>query len=222
MDGLALGAGEGRLGKVTGRAGLGKTRTCQWYAAHNESVYLRVIGPMIDSEAGFLEALCRAMKIMGIPRRRSAMFYAIIDRLTTRPIPVFLDELERVRPKMVDLVRDLSDVSTAPFVLVGEEELETVMRRNRRTWSRTFQAMEFKPVESPDIIYYMKKSADLSIDPSLAAFMHQKSSGDWRLVKSAALSLVQQVNANGKMDVTKQMVTNAFAVGLGGGRNARA
>jgi hypothetical protein len=203
MDGLELGAGEGRLGKVTGRAGLGKTRTCQWYAAHHGCVYMRVI-------------------ISGIPRRRGAMFYAIVDHLTMNPRPVFLDELERVRPRMVDLVRDLSDVSTAPFVLIGEEELDTVMRRNRRTWSRTFQAMEFEPVAPADIVFYLKESAELNLDAALASYMHQKSSGDWRLVKSAALSLVQQVNANGQPEITKQMMENSFAVSLGGGRNGRA
>jgi hypothetical protein len=183
---------------------------------------MRVIGPMVDSEAEFLESLCRAMNISGIPRRRGAMFYAIVDHLTMNPRPVFLDELERVRPRMVDLVRDLSDVSTAPFVLIGEEELDTVMRRNRRTWSRTFQAMEFEPVAPADIVFYLKESAELNLDAALASYMHQKSSGDWRLVKSAALSLVQQVNANGQPEITKQMMENSFAVSLGGGRNGRA
>lgn len=217
MDGLDLGVGEGRLGKVTGRAGLGKTRTCQWYAANHDCVYLRVIGPMINSDTQFLESLCRAMGITGIKRRQGDLFYAIVDALTANPKPVFLDELERVKPRMVDLVRDLSDVSTAPFVLVGEQELDTVMKRNRRTWSRTFQAMDFEPVGAADIVFYLKESAGLGLDSALAAMMHQKSGGDWRLIKSASLSLVQQVNSAGQIDINKQMVKNAFSAGLRGG-----
>lgn len=217
MDALAIGAGEGRLAQIKGRAGLGKTRACQWYAAHNTSVFLRVIGPMVDSPAAFLEQLCLKMNITGVPRRQNAMFNAIVDRLIDNPIPVFLDELERVRPKMLDLVRDLSDVSTAPFVLIGEEELDTVMRRNRRIWSRTFQAMDFEPVQPADIIVYLQGAAELKIDPKLASYMHQRSNGEWRLIKRAAQSLAHQANTNGQPEISKQMVTNAFAVSLGGG-----
>lgn len=216
MEGLALGAGEGRLGKVTGRAGRGKTRTAQWYAAHNSCVYLRVVGPMAASDTEFLESLCRELRIDGVPRRQGAMFQAIIDNLIQKPRPVLLDELERVRTSTVDLVRDLSDISTASFILMGEEELDTVMRRNKRIWSRTYQAMEFEPVGASDIIFYFKESAGLSLEASVAALMHERSGGDWRLIKSAALSLVQQVNANGKPEITTKMVTGAFVrTGLG-------
>ncbi len=210
MEGLALGAGEGRLGKVIGQAGRGKTRTAQWFAAHNDCTYLRVIGPMVNSDTEFLESLCRELRITGIPRRQGAMFHAIVDNLCRDPRPVMLDELERVRPAMLDLVRDLSDTSTVPFVLIGEEELDTVMRRNRRIWSRTFQAIEFEPVGANDIIFYLKESAGLSPAADVAELMRERSSGDWRLIKSASINLVQQANANGSQELTTKMVNAAF------------
>ena len=59
MDGLELGAGEGRLGMVYGRAGRGKTRTSQWYHAHNGGVFLRMQTIWRTSELEFIRALCR-------------------------------------------------------------------------------------------------------------------------------------------------------------------
>lgn len=218
MDGLALGAGEGRLGMVISRAGRGKTRTCQWYAAHQSCTYLRMIGPMLDSEAEFLEGLCRAMEIRNYTRRRGAMFGAIVDRLGHNPHPVFIDEVERAKNKIVELVRDLSDISTAPFVMVGEEELETVMKRNRRVWSRTFQRQDFEAISAADIIFFVKESAGLHLSATQANIAHEESKGDWRDVKRAALALVQQVNANSKPDISDKMVRLSFKVGLQGGK----
>ena len=216
MNGLALGEGEGRLGAVSGRAGLGKTRTAQRHAAHNGCVFMRVVGPMLASETQFAEGLCREMKLAGVPRRSGAMFYAIVDKLQTDSCPVFIDEADRLRPKMLDFIRDLSDLSTSPFVLIGEEELDTVMGNLRRVRSRGFQAMRFEPVGAGDIVLFVKQSTGLDLQAEPAAMMLQQSEGDWRPVKSATLSLVQQVNGTGKTEITTQMVKNAFKVGLGG------
>lgn len=217
MDGLALNAGEGCLGKVTGQAGRGKTRTAQWYAADNGCVYLRVVGPMVTSGTEFLETLCRELRLEGVPRRQGAMFHAAANELSRDTRPVFIDELERVRDSVVDLVRDLSDASAAPIVLIGEETLNTVVNRNKRVWSRTFQAMDFEPVGPSDIIFYLKESAGMAPDGTVASLMHERSGGDWRLIKSATLSLVQQANANGSPEITLKMVKAAFArTGMGG------
>lgn len=211
MEGLALSDGEGCLGKVVGQAGRGKSRTAVWYAAHNSCVYLRVNSPMVASDTEFLEALCRELKIVGVPRRQGAMFQAIFDQLRAAPRPVLIDEFERVRSSIVEMVRDLADASGVPIVLIGEEELDTVMRRNRRIWSRTFQSMEFDPVGQSDIIYFLKESAGVDIEAPVAALMHERSGGDWRLIKSASLGIIQQANANGSPEITTKMVAAAFA-----------
>ena len=54
MAGLELAAGEGRLGMVWGRAGRGKTRTAQRFAAHNRGVYMRMLKVWRTSELDFL------------------------------------------------------------------------------------------------------------------------------------------------------------------------
>ena len=73
MQGLMIGkggAGEGdeRLGCIWGRAGRGKTRTVQTWAARNGCVYIETVS--VWSELDFLQKLCLEFGIRQIPGRR--------------------------------------------------------------------------------------------------------------------------------------------------------
>lgn len=199
MDGLALAAGEGRLGLVYGRAGRGKTRTAQWYSANNRSVYLRIFTAW--SEVDFLRALCREVGVIDPPHRKGGCFSAITDRLVADPQPIFLDEIEKMPRRFLDIIRDISDVTAAAIVLIGEEELVSVMRQNRRVWSRTYQQAEFEPVSYTDIMLYMGESTGLMIDADAANIFYQDSGGDFRLIRRDMLDLVQYANAMGKAKI---------------------
>ena len=214
MDGLALGRGEGRLGLVYGRAGRGKTRTADWYHAHNGGVFLRMLTVWRTSELEFLKSLCKELGILSPPGRKGPAFAAAVDKLLSDPRPVFLDELEKLPPYFLDIVRDLSDLSTAPVILIGEEELVGYMRINRRVWSRIFQAMEFLPIGKPDIISYFADAAGLSIDGPVIDVFLLAADGDFRIVKRGLLSLVQIANAKQTREITVEMARIAVKTGL--------
>lgn len=217
MDGLELGAGEGRLGMIYGRAGRGKTRTSQWYHAHNPGcIYLRIATIWRTSELEFLKALCRELRINPAPSRKGPCFVEIVDRLIANPMPVFLDEIEKLPRSFLDLIRDLSDMSTAPFILIGEEELVSYMRQNRRVWSRVFRQLEFEPIEVSDILLYAKDSTDLRLSMPVAKIFHGASEGDFRIVKRDMLALVQYANANGTREVSEAIARVAVKAGLSG------
>lgn len=214
MDGLNMSAGEGRLGLVYGRAGRGKTRTCQWYSAHKNCVYLRVATIWRTGELDFLRSLCRELGILQPPRRKGPAFSEVVDTLLSHPKPVFIDEIEKLPGIFLDLVRDISDMSTAPFILVGEEELVSFMQRNRRVWSRTYNVLEFDPIGPSDIIFYGKDAAGLALSADVANYLHRQSGGDWRIVRRDLLALVQVLNAKGIADVDLETVKLAVKTGL--------
>ncbi len=214
MDGLELNAGEGCLGMVFGQAGRGKTRTSQWYAANNNSVYLRVATIWRTSELDFLKALCRELEVLTPPSRKGACYTTIIDILLDSPRPIFIDEIEKLPRAFLDLVRDLSDMSMCQFVLIGEEELVSYMRQNRRVWSRTFQQLEFKPIDISDILVYAKDSSGLQLTPKVAAIIHQASQGDFRIVKRTMLEIVKMANAKQVDEVDEKMAKLATKAGL--------
>lgn len=216
MDGLALGRGEGRLGMVFGIAGRGKTRTSQWYHAHNGGVFLRMQTIWRTSELEFLRALCRELGILSPPCRKGPAFMAIVDILIADPKPIFLDEVEKLPRYFLDVIRDLSDLSTAPIILIGEEELVSYMRINRRVWSRTYQTLEFLPISKPDIVTYISAASGLAIDSQVAGVFQDASGGDFRIVRRGLLGLVQIANAKQTTDITVEMAQVAVKTGLKG------
>jgi len=216
MDGLALGRGEGRLGMVYGRAGRGKTRTAQWYHAHHGGVFLRMQTIWRTSELEFLRALCRELGILSAPGRKGPAFMAIVDTLIADPKPIFLDEVEKLPKYFLDVIRDISDLSTAPVILIGEEELVSYMKMNRRVWSRTYQALEFLPISKPDIITYFREASGLSIDSEVADVFHTASGGDFRIVRRSLIALAQIANAKQTDQITVDMAQVAVKTGLRG------
>ncbi len=218
MQGLELGAGEGRLGLVHGRAGRGKTRTAQWYAAHNGCVYMRMMTVWRTSELEFLKNLCRELGLANPPHRKGPCFVEIVDRLLVNPRPIFLDEIEKLSAHFLDVIRDLSDLAKIPVILIGEAELPVAMRRNARVWSRTQQQLEFDPISAADIIYYCGESSgqQIRLTPGMVAIIERASGGDFRLVRRTLLNLVQIYNAEGSGKLTEQMVKIAVKTGLAG------
>lgn len=202
MDALELNNDEGCFGMVYGQAGRGKSRTSQWFHAHNDCVYLRIMRVWKDSELEFLRALCRELKVISPPGRKAAAFSAVIDALVNNPRPVFIDEVEKMKPGFIEVVRDLVDATGQIFVLLGEEELVPYMQRHRRVWSRTFQQLEFQPIEIADILMYAKESTGLKLSIDVASALHRASDGSWRPVKRALIGMVQWANSNDSRTIT--------------------
>jgi DNA transposition AAA+ family ATPase len=205
MDGLMLNEGEGCLGMVWGKAGLGKSRTAVWYAAQNGCVYLPVDAIWRGSEGAFLQALCRELGVIDPPRYRVKAYYTALGKLIESPRPVLVDEFEKLPMGFLDIVRDLSDRSTAPFVLIGEEGLVRYMERDRRIWSRTFQALEFEAIGIPDVIMFAKEAAGLELSVDVASVLHRESGGFFRLIKRYVLALYHAAQAGDK-EITVEMV----------------
>lgn len=207
MDGLMLNEGEGCLGMVYGRAGRGKTRTTQWYAANRGCVYLRVAAIWKNSEKEFLRALCFELGVIDPPKHKVPAYNMVLERLLSEPKPaVFIDEFEKLPVSFLDVVRDLSDVSLVPFVLIGEEGLVNYMERDRRVWSRTFQNLEFKPIEIADIILFAREAAGLKVGIDVANLLLNSAGGDFRLVKRYLLALYHAASAEKRDEITAEMV----------------
>lgn len=218
MKGLMRLAGEGRMACIWGRAGRGKTRTVQWWHSQNESVYLRMRADWKHSRAAFARALARELGFLTPPWSTSQCLDAVITKLTDEPIPVFIDEPERLGRETLETIRDLTDLTGAPFVLLGEEELYDWMARERRVWSRTAEQMEFLPWSPTDVIVYAGEAAGLRLCPEAAEIFHRSADGDIRIIKRDLGTAVRILNANGaKPDgLTPDIARSAVKAGMKG------
>lgn len=214
MDVLEKGAGEGRFGLVYGEAGRGKTRTTHRYASHNRNIHLLMRSTWKTSELGLLQALCRELGVPNPPARKDPAFTQVVDRLLDSPRVVFLDEMEKL-PRHLDLVRELAELTGVSFVLIGENELVSVMQRNKRVWSRTYQMLHFDPVSGSDIVLFAREAAGLEIDPdALAEIKKAPGGGDWRVVRRTMMDLIEMANIAKTRTVNREMAMAAMRMGL--------
>ena len=220
MDALDLSRGEGRLGMIFGQAGRGKTRTAQWYAAHNRCVYLRMMSIWKHSETAFLHVLLKELGVRIPPARKSACFVEAIDRIIADPRPIFIDEPEKMPRAYLELFRDLADAGACPIILIGEEELPGFMSRDRRIWTRTFYQLEFEAISTTDVVMYAKESAGLNLSPDVASILcktkdgHRVTDGNFRVIKRTIYVLSQICNARQTTEVTVDMAKIAVKTGL--------
>ncbi len=218
MDALELKGDEGCFAVVWSQAGRGKTRTSQrWHANNEGSIYLRALKIWRTSELEFLRTLCRELGDKTPPHRKGPCFNFIVDRMVENPVPVFIDELEKLPGYFLEIVRDISDLTTAPFILIGEEEILSYMRRNRRVWSRTFQALEFAPISASEIITYTRQATDLELtSPKVADIYYVSSEGDFRIIKRDLSKTMELAYGKGTRKVNEQLAKTAVKAGLKG------
>lgn len=217
IDALMLSAGEGRLAAVIGPAGRGKTRTAQWYAANNRCAFVRCLSIWRNTELGFLQALCRELGVKKIPHRKDPAFIAVMDALNTQGgRPVFVEEIEKLPRLHLELVRDLSDLSAAPFVLIGEDELHSHMQQVTRIWNRTFQQLEFEPLGLGDVVMFARESSGIDMPAEVAEILYRESGGCFRVIKRDLITLANIMNAKGTQEPDVDMVKAAIKQGLRG------
>lgn len=212
MSGLALSDGEGRFGLVWGRAGRGKTRTAHYYCANTKGChYVLALRVWRHSQGELLRAIAREAGIVNPPHRIAPLFAEVAERLIhTRPT-IFVDEPDKLTIAHLEILRDLTELTGAPFVLIGEEELPDMMKKERRIWSRTFQQVQFQPFSVADIVQYVNAAAGIRMTgPSAAETIFKKSEGDIRVAKIIFTNLVQVLNAKGTAEADDQTVAAAI------------
>ena len=198
MSALALMPHKPRLAALYGHAGIGKS---YWATSHiaqqpELSPYLKCQWVWANSELEFLKALCRACWIQeaDLPRRKAACYRLILDQLTSKPhLPLFIDDFHRMRqaPGHLEILRDLTELSGAPIVLIGEEALGGMVQKHDQIWSRTKQTLKFQPNEVADIVLLFQKAANLDLARPAAVHLHDWAGGDFRPVENALAGCLQ-------------------------------
>ena len=214
MAGLQLGEGEGRFGLMWGKAGRGKTRAAQRFMAEKQQVYLKMLTIWNRSELGFLQSLMKELGIIYKKENQNTAFFMIIDALLKNPQTIFLDEVDIVSAKFLNIARDIAELTGISIVLIGEEDILSMVKTSGRVSSRIFQEVEFSPLGESDIIAYINTAASLKINAEQANGIVKKTGGDFRLVRRATLKLVQICNAKQTKEIANEMILAAVSTKL--------
>lgn len=191
------GAEEACLLVVDGEPGLGKTRAIEWWSAQQGAVFVRakaewtprwalgeILETLGETPAHAFEARYRqALEILA-KRARTA-------ELGGRTFAVVIDEADHIsrRPRILESLRDLSDMLEIPFIFVGMGRIRNNLKRFPQISSRVSQLVEFTTASKEDVAALVAGLCQADVKPDLVAFLHQASDGYPREIKEGVASI---------------------------------
>ena len=202
-----------RIGVAFGRAGDGKSRTVSWWATRTEAAYARAMaawrtpGPM-------LESICLELGIS--PRVRHADTQKLIAETLARgerPKPLVIDEADYLvkHPELLDTLRDIHDLSSAPLVLIGMQQFVSKilsLKDQEQFVSRISQVVEFKPLDREDAGTLIKAIAEVEVDDGLIDRLHAEANGSARLLVVALEQIEKFARPRGWKSVDRDQAKN--------------
>ena len=230
LDGLKAldtrGAREACLMILDGDPGCGKTEVATWWAIQNKAIFLRAKKEW--TPAWMLRELLGSLR--KIPEHSfEKMFRQAIQALGERAdeaarenmlFAVVIDEVDYISrsPRILETLRDLSDMLEIPFVLVGMGKVRHNLTRFPQVSSRVGQYVQFDPSPKEDTAAMVKGLCEVPVKPCLVDFLHKVSGGRNREIKEgiAAIERFGKRNAGVEIGVTEmagQVLMNDRATG---------
>lgn len=171
---------KGRIGMalVFGDPGTGKTEIAQRYAADNDFPYIRATDIMSRRSL-----LSRIVAELGEQPKYTAddLFNQAVDMLLDHPRTLIVDEVDYLcRGGMVEVLRDLNDITNNAVVMVGMHQLDQKLKRFRHLYDRFSAVVRFRPFEVEDIAGLAENICECKIDKSAVKFIHERGHGKFR------------------------------------------
>lgn len=195
------------LGMITGRAGRGKSEAAKKAAVQQDAIY---IPPMlIRTPFGLLKDICFELAALR-PGRSDGCLSLIQAEMQKHRRLIIVDEADLLGMKVLEMLRNLNEMTGAPIMLIGEDELVAKIESRRRLSSRIRRKMAFGPVSHADVAYFYKKSLDQDLESDVVQILHNQCRGDWRPVLTTALAIERALNASNLDTVTADLAKNVI------------
>lgn len=192
------------FGVVIGRAGRGKTKTAIHYAVQRtDAIYVLFIDGMSITQV--LREI--SFEFTGLKPRD---FMQCIDEITKatrhKRRLVLIDEADKMPKRYIDMLRGVNERCYCPIVLIGEEDLTTKLKEERRLKSRVRQIIEFEQISVIDVTAFYKMAVGVEVSPDAAEALLKRAEGDFRLLVRDAHAVVRILNASNIYEVTMDIV----------------
>ncbi len=195
------GAAEASMMLVTGEAGYGKSETVDQWAIQTGAAYLRAKEEWTPN--WFLTELAENLKLD--PRGRAKdVFGRIAGYIGGNQTPLVIDEVEHClkdNARVLEAVRDLSDLTEVLVILVGMDQVQARIARHKQISSRIATVVEFQPATIEDVALTCKQLAEVEIAPDLVAEIQRQSAGRMREIMNAIATCERTAQRNGLKQV---------------------
>ncbi len=133
------------MGALYGQSGLGKSIAAAYCANKFNGVYVECRSYF--TKKGLLLSICKEMRLRPGPTIYD-MVAQIGEQLSLSGRPLLIDEMDHIVDRnLVELVRDLYEVSYAPILMIGEELFPAKLKRWERFHNRV---LDWCPAEVAD------------------------------------------------------------------------
>jgi Cdc6-like AAA superfamily ATPase len=173
------------LGLVFGEPGLGKTRTASYYVDRlartvdrdQKPIFIRALAN--DTPRSFLETM--VAELGQEPLFRTTDLYRQAENaFRETPRLLIVDEIDRLASnwKAIETLRDLTDQTGIPILMIGMGESERKLARFRHLYYRMkAHILRFAPLGEADIRRFVDQVAEVSLDDSAVGVICEKSGG---------------------------------------------
>lgn len=209
LDGVQVvddrGASEASMLLVTGDPGFGKTSTVQWWAAQNNAIYLR-------AKASYTPhwIMTELVRELGhAPARRSEdLFAQALNVLARDPRPLVIDEAEHALhdARVLESVRDLTDMTEITTVLVGMEHVQAKIARHAQISSRIAAVVHFTAATFDDVRVCCDTVSEVKVADDLVEDITRQAGGRLREVMNAIAAVERIGKASGAPVIDLSMV----------------
>lgn len=200
---------------VTSVPGYGKTETLLWLATQQpNTIYLRAKSGW--TRHWMLSDLLNELK--RVPERHTEdMFRVALAALKIRPgYRLIIDESEHAMAdrRVVEAIRDLSDMAKIPIVLVGMEKIQAIIERFPQVSSRVAAVVAFLPADLADVKAVAQALLEnVALEDDLAQEILSQSQGRMREVLNAlarceAEAKLQKLQKIGLRDMAGKELTH--------------
>ena len=107
--------------------------------------------------------------------RRAPMVNAAVQALMERPRPIFVDEADYLfrQVEMLDVLRDIYDLTGAPVVLIGMEDMARKVQIRGKFARRITQWVEFSGIDTADARTLADTVCEIPVEDDLLGHIHQ-------------------------------------------------
>lgn len=169
------------MGCFYGFSGLGKSMAASF--AQNTTRAIHVQMKSVWTHKRLCEAI---LDELGIEPRGTAadMVDRIAEALATDELPLLIDEADfLVKKGMIEIVRDLYEMSEVPVVLIGEELLPQKLKRWERVHGRIRSWVSAELADDRDFELLREiRAPGIEIEPKLIAAIKKASNGSARRI----------------------------------------
>lgn len=172
-----------------------------------DAAYIRVV--KIMSARWLLEELVSALGLDPAWRAKD-LFDQAKDALAGTDRLVIFDEIDYLThdSKIIETIRDLGDLTNAPFIFIGMHQADRKLKSYRHLWRRFSQVVHFEPLDREDVTSVLTQVCEVKIDESIIDKVFESKNLDLSMIYRWAQKIEGIAKVGGLEKVTSQDLFN--------------